>query len=63
MAFSKYFEIGQCIFLTLLLRERIFSKSWKSLRPTLLKSLLVLLSEIDADLNKTKIKKALSIHV
>ena len=62
MAFCKCYDIGQCITLTLLLRARIFSKSWKNLRPILLNSLLVLLSKIDADLNKTKIKKALSIH-
>ena len=63
MAFCKCYKIRQCISLTLLLKARIFSKSWKNFRPILLNSLVVLLSKIDAHITKTKIKITLSIYV
>ena len=63
MTFFKGYNIGQSVGLTLFLRARIFSKSWKNFRPILLNSLLVLLLKIDAHINKTRIKRILSIHI
>ena len=68
MAFYKCCDIGHsvsklAIFLTLLLRARVFSNSWENLRTILLNSLMVALSKANAHFNKTNNKRVLSIHV